>query len=76
MKYILVSEFTFAKIAQRTSPGATFKSTATKKADGRYEFPVQDDTYKRLEGLKSSPSESLEDVILRVFMKNDGSKPS
>ena len=73
MKTINVSDATYRAIAEEAI--LPFRSTATRRADGIWLVPVDDDTWDALQKERLS-DESDDDTVLRVIRRHRGQKPS
>ena len=73
MKTIEVSDATYRAIADEAI--LPFRSTATRRADGSWLVPVDDDTWEALQK-ERLPDESDDDAVLRLIRRHRGQKPN
>ncbi|MCB1502173.1 MAG: hypothetical protein KDK07_20715 [Bauldia sp.] len=73
MKTIRVTEATYHAIAAAAT--FPFQSTGERQADGTWLVPIEDETFERLDAHRL-PSESDEDVVLRMLRAYLGRKPN
>ena len=73
MKTIEVSDATYRAIADEAI--LPFRSTATRRADGSWLVPVDDDTWEALQK-ERLPNESDDDAVLRIIRRHRGEKPN
>lgn len=70
-----ISEATMDMIRKRTLPGHTFKQTAARLPDGRWEWEPQQEVLDLL-NVQRLPGESDDDAIARILLAAAGRKPN
>ena len=74
MPLIKVSDHTFQLIREQTKEGFGFVSTATRRADGLWDVPVDDEVATRI-ATERLPNETDDDVVSRLVRTSIGKRP-
>lgn len=74
MPMVRLSNDTVELLLQQTTPGFRFVSTATRRENGEWDVPVNDDVAHKI-AIERLPGESDEDCVARLVRAAIGKNP-